>query len=505
MAKSANLFNPLSEEVITESVLKTIWENDEDRKELAENKLSLYKDDYEEIIEAKIKELFEKVNYDRLKYHVNQSQNILKRVINEISTIYKAPVTRTTTDARLQEILDEYNFDVLLKRINRYTNLFNECLIRVGVRFGRLSFDIITPNICSVIQNKLDPTVADAIYYSTSRVNTAKRGYKENIVDYYYWDVAGNYYVFDEHWNIIEVVYDADDPGLMPSPYLDKNWKGEIVGQRFRLPFVVYHRQFPDSDFWDTTSGQDLYNSTVLTGVKLTEMDYHFKFAAFKQMYAIGDSVEVPLNQIMDPQNMLWIKGEGASVGMLDTQAKLKDMQEALMFQINTIINNYGISSDAWTLSVSEMSGRALKIRNRALMELREDQLPLYREKEQELFDLIRIVNNAHAGKMGWKTIGEGAEVETDFGEIDFPEEPEVELRADIERLKIGLISLGEFYMKYNPDITDEKEAEKVIVDNLTKLGEIIKETPEVDDAINAILKLKSGGNAPVPEGEIVE
>ena len=195
----------------------------------------------------------------------------------------------------------------------------------------------------------------------------------------------------------------------------------------------------PDTDFWDETSGQDLYNSTVLTGVKLTQMDYHFKFAAFKQMYGVGDELNIPHNQRMDPSTMLWVKGEGASVGVLDTVAKLKDMQEALIFQINTIINNYGISADAWTLSSAEMSGRALKIRNQALLEQREEQLPLYQAKEDELFEMIKVVNNAHAGAMKWKTIGKDAKVESDFAELDFPEEPDVELKLDVKRLRPGL------------------------------------------------------------------
>ena len=495
-----DLFSPIGEIEVTKSVLKAIWDNDNDRKQLAEDKLSLYKDDYEDIIRDKMRELFVKENYDRMKFHVNQSQNILKRVINQISSVYKEPAVRTTDDVRYQEILDSFDFDTIMKRINRYTNLFNECQIRVGVRFGKLALDILTPNNVSVIQNNLDPTIADAIYYQVSRVNTVKRGRKEDIIKYYYLDIAGNYYVMNQNWEVVEVIYDADGEGLKgqegvtPSPY---GKDGQYI-----IPIVTFHRQFPDSDFWDTTSGQDLYNSTVLTGVKFTEFDYHFKYSAFKQMYIIGDNIEVPVGQIMDAPTMLWLKGTGASAGTLDTQAKLKEMQDALVFQINSIINNYGISSDAWTLSVGEASGRALMIRNQALLESRQDQLSTYVRGEQDLFELIKTVNNAHAGFYGWKTISENAEVATDFGEIEFPDEPAVELALDAQKLKMGLISLGQFYMKHNPDIKDEKDAEKEIIKNLTELSKIIEKTPEVDAAINAILKLKGGGSEPAQEGE---
>ena len=59
----------------------------------------------------KMKELFHKDNYNVMKYHVNQSQNILKRVINEISSIYKQPAVRTTDDERYQEILDSFDLE----------------------------------------------------------------------------------------------------------------------------------------------------------------------------------------------------------------------------------------------------------------------------------------------------------------------------------------------------------------------------------------------------------
>ena len=492
-----DLFQQLGEQEITKSVLKAIWDNDIARKTFAEDKLSLYKDDYEDIIRAKMKELFHKDNYGRLYYHVNQSQNILKRVIDTISMIYKEPTVRTTTDTRYKEILEAFDFDVFMKRNNRYTNLFNECLIYVGVRFNQLVYDIITPNNASVIQNLKDPTIADAIYYQVSRVNTAKRGKNEDIINYYYWDVAGNAYILNQNWEVVEVIYDAEGEGLKgqtgvtPSPYLDEEFnknKRKTEDIKYLLPFVTLHRQFPDTDFWDTTSGQDLYNSTVLTGVKFTQFDYHFKYAAFKQMYAVGDKVEVPVGQIMDAPSMIWVKGEGASVGTLDTAAKLDQMEAALIFQINSVINNYGISSDAWTLSVAEASGRALKIRNQALIESRQDQLSTYIQGEKDLFDLIKVVNNAHAGFYKWGTIGDGAEVVTDFGEIGFPEDPQVELKLDVKKLRAGIITPGQFYMKYNPDFTDEKKAETQLVKNLEKLEAVKTEHPGLEDALRFII-----------------
>ncbi len=75
-----------------------------------------------------------------------------------------------------------------------------------------------------------------------------------------------------------------------------------------------------------------------------------------------------------------------------------------------------------------------------------------------------------------------------DFGEIEFPEDPEEELRLDTKRLKIGLISLGQFYKKYNPDV-DEKKGEKIIIENLEKLKALREEHPTLDEALNFIMR----------------
>jgi hypothetical protein len=466
----------LAEEMIRREFLKSKWIADKERQDEAQNKLDLYRDDYEEIIREKIKALFHKDNYERLYYHVNQSQNILKRVINEISTVYKAqPIREFSKDERYQEILNYSKLDTKLKKVNRYSNLLNETLLKVGVRGGRIVYDIITPNIATVIQNELDPTQADAVIYMVTRKNTVG----DDKISYYYWDVYGNHIILDKDFRISSIIYDeaATVGSLEFYPYRDE--EGRPI-----LPFVIFHREEPDDSFWDQDTGRDLYNAALMIGIKMTLFDYYFKVASFKQPYIVGDEITVPSKQILDPLTVFQAKGEGAQVGLLDMQINMNQLKDALVFQINSIINNYGISADQWSLSISEMSGRALKIRNRALLEIRQEQIPLYREYEQDIFDKTKIVNNAHFPERQIKS----AEFSVDFGEIEFPEDPEEELRLDTKRLKMGLISLGQLYKKYNPDV-DEKEGEKIIIKNLEKLKELREEHPTLDEALNFIMR----------------
>ena len=468
-----------AQEVIETQLLKIKKEADELRMDEAQKKLDLYKDDYEEIIQDKMTELFTKANYDRMKYHVNQTQNILKRVINEISMIYKAEPQRIVDpeNDRWSEIMKDNRLDLKLKKINRYTNLMNECLLKISYRGGKIVYDVIAPNICFVFQNDFDPTQADAIVYMMTWADT--RG--KTTIEYHYWSVDGDYFVFNENFRLIRVVYSDIDEKEENYPYRDPKTDLPI------LPFIVFHRQEPDCNFWDQDSGRDLYNGAVLTGVKMTLFDYYFKVCSFKQPYIIGDISNMPQDQIMDPMTALGVPaGEGASIGTLDIQINMDQLVKAIVFQINGLINNYGISADQYTLRIPEMSGRALKIRNRALMELRQDQLPLYRNYEQEIFYKTRIVNNAFP--KFFTKIPEDAEFMIDFGEIEFPEDPEDELRLDIKESRAGLMSPGQFYMKRNPDIKDEAEAEKRIGENIKKWDRLFAKYPTLDEAMDIIL-----------------
>jgi len=480
-----NMFTSRVPSMITDSLMAAKWRADTARQQEAADRFDIYSDDYEEIIREKIKELFCKKNYNRLYYHVNQSQNILKRVINEISTVYKVPAQRTldVVSDRYDQILSEVGFDARMKKVNRLTNLENEMIIVVAIHDGRIALDLVSPANCVVIQNEDNPTKMDGFFYMRTLVNTTS----SSLVEYPYWHINGDYMILDQNMRPKSIIYTPED-----YPYRDKQG-------RFVLPAVPFHRQYPEDNFWDQDSGRDLYNAAVLMGVKISLFDYYFKTGTIKQIYLIGEGIDIPNEQVADPLTMLVARSSAqgnASIGVLDMQLNLDQLVKALVFQLNGTINNYGISADMWSLSISEMSGRALKIRNRALLESRQEQEETYRTGEAELFDVIRIVNNIHAGYMGWKKIPEEAQFAVDFGEIDFPEDPVYEIDLEAKRLKSGLISLGQFYMKFNPDIQDEKAAEKAILDNLNKLKITREENPTLDEALNFILKGTEKGQA---------
>lgn len=473
-------FNSIAQKIIESSLIAAKFQAEQERMEEAANRLSIYQDDYEEIIKDTLKTLFCKENYDALQYHVNQSQNVLKRIINEISMVYKAEANRTldVKSNRFEELKDEIGMDHRMKRINRLANLLNEVLVRPGVRNGKIVWDIITPDICTIIQDEGDPTRITAACWQKTLVNTMGN----STIEYEYMDDLGYWGVLDSNFKPVFWFYEPET-----TPYRDADGRPVLM-------LVPIHRQSPESVFWDQDSGRDLYNAAVGIGWKLTLKDYYFKTASFKQIYAIGAEIKIPDKQRMDPTTMIKVlldPNTQGEVGVLDIQIAIDKLNESLTFDINGLINNYGISADMWSLSVSEMSGRALKIKNRALLELRQEQLPTYRDGEAELFEKTRILNNAHSGFYGWEKIPDKAVFSIDHGEIEFQEDPAEELDLETRRLKTGIQSLGQFYQHFNPDVKDETEAEKTIIDNLNKLKALRDANPTLDEALDYVM---SGG-----------
>lgn len=477
-------------DIARQQTLKVKADAEQDRMDEAEDRLNLYVDDFEEIIDKELADQFTKKNYERIKLFINGSQNIVKRVINEISIIYTEEPTRITDPEsdRYAEIVEETRLDLKMKKVNRYTNLFNESIVKIGPREDRLkgwqiAYDILTPDMTMVIQNDDDPTIADAIIYMRAWRDTKNKINSE----YHVWHVDGTYIVYNEKFQQKEIIYHDErksEDSEWAYPY--KNSDGDFV-----LPFVVFHRTEPDNDFWDRDSGRDLINATIAVHMKMTLFDYFFKTASFKQIYVIGDISKIPQSQVSDVLSVFSAPAEpNAQIGVLDLQARLDQLREAIQFQINSIINNYGISSDAFSLSVPELSGRALLIKNRSLLQMIADQRPLYRDNETELFEKTKIVNNAWPGK--FEKINEKTKFSIDFREITFQDEPKVELELQAMKLKSGLISIGQFYLEENPDIGTIEEAEKIIKANFKELGIVIEDVPEVDAAINAILKQRT-------------
>jgi hypothetical protein len=450
-----DLFKSKAGWAVLESFLKAKSQGEAARREAANDRLSIYHDSWKDLLKKILATQFQPENFKKILLMENTSQNILKKVVKDVSVIYKESPRRsfgTKPNDLLEGIYKELEIDEFMKKVNRYGNLLYDLLIRVGWDFEKekITLNLNTPANTSVIQRDGHPEEAAAVYYDIDYIDTKFKAEKY----YIYWS-ADEHFLFDDK---LRVYAPSEDNKDMLNPFNV-------------LPFAILHiEQIPDC-FWNPTAGADLVEGTLNVGFKRTLKDYSFKFQSFKQPWVRSQNAEdIPKQLLLDPAFAIALTGEGSEIGALDLQANFTEMDQTLQGDINAFLGTYGLSVDMFTVSPNELSGKALTMKNRGLREIREAQLPAYRRLENDIFKLIRTVWNTYNPG---KKIPEELEFKVDFAELEMyvdPKDKRDQARAD---LKDGLLSPGEYYMIFNPDIKDEKEAEKKITENLSKTEKI--------------------------------
>lgn len=441
--------------------LKAKKQSEEQRKDKSNDRMLIYHDDWQDLLDRVLQKQFHPDNYKNARISLDTSQNILKRVIQETSLVYKEAPTRTIQrDGKtLEQGVDLYNDvkkDVFMKKINRYMNLLNDVIIHVywDDELERVGLKMLTPAVTSVVQDPEQPERAKALFYDYDLIDTDSYGEEKYCV---YWD-AENHFIFNK-----------EKPAITKPPSENNPEKNNFYGE---LPFVFVHKQKIDGRFWNPTSGNDLVEGTVWNGVKKTGKNYLLKTQSFKQPYVTGE-VKIPPEMRTDPLTVWMVKGVNATMGTLDLMADFDKIDRAITKDANDYLATYGLSLESFSTTSVAVSGRALEVKNRGLRELREDQIEIFREVEQELLHKITIVNNYHNSKK----IPEGLNLKIDFGEIDLYTDP-MDLRTRAEwDLKKGIISPAQFYMTFNPDVKNEDEAKRIISENLEAYKGLIEST----------------------------
>jgi hypothetical protein len=115
-----------------------------------QNLIDIFKDRWEYIIRSELKNQVSEESYARQKWLITQELNVLKRVVKDLSTVYKKPAEREAilpkeevegeekeevetdienTDENYELSQKDTNKDFVLQNINQYTNLSNHTVL----------------------------------------------------------------------------------------------------------------------------------------------------------------------------------------------------------------------------------------------------------------------------------------------------------------------------------------------------------------------------------------
>lgn len=473
--------------IIRELLQNAKFLNDSARRSHVEKRLDIYKDDWLTHLKNELDRQFSEKTREAIKQMIDDSVNIPKRIVNDISLVYQREAKRQyikndKEDENYKEVISQIPTDLIMEQVNRFTNLVNETLVYVVPRGDKIEYDILTPDQVEVFQNEEDPTKADAILFCKTSVDTIESTAIEKI----YWDVFGNHKILDENDQVIE---DKENP------YIDPNNKDRTI-----LPFVIFHKNYPKDSIWDRTSGNDLFSAAIQVGVLLTYLNYSLKTNSFKQTWGTGIAKkDAPASIVFDQLHPLFNPNADGKFGTLDHTVGFEEFMGAVVNKIALIANNWGLSLDNFKLTVSAQSGFALRIKNFGLEKIVIEQKKHYRYGEKKLFEVTKIVNNTAFKN---NKIADDGLFSVDFAELIYPSNPEETRKQWSFDIKVGARNIWQYMMETNPDIKTNDQAEKVFLDNIKINKEAqTKGDINLDQIFDTLLKVSGGNGGGSPDG----
>lgn len=409
------------------------------------------------IVNSQLRMMFSEESYQDMKNYIDVSNNLAKRVLKEISAVYKDSPQRTvkpvTSGGRYSELSNcETGFDInqKLSRANYLLNGLNDIVFQVGYIGDFLELHTYTPDMITVINNPDNPGVMDAIliedYYFDDQ---GKR-----ISQWVFWSPT-RHFIVDKNYQIRSVAGNDE----MLNPFRDIN-----IATGLFYPFLDVHASTRENSFWDCHTGNDLFEGTKIIALQNTFRNFmvpmQFKQIAV-QVTGVSDGLKpTKSNQIKSPLHVFESNGQ---IQVLDWQSNIIQLGESIQNSMFGIAGNYGISQENFKLSYQAASGFARVVAKERLNELRMEQVKVWRNVETQIFDLVRMVNNFY----GQAPISETAEFKIDFAESGTLQDPKDELEILKTKLDMGILSMLDVVKQFNPDIETDAEAEEYLKKNI--------------------------------------
>ena len=410
------------------------WKSDQERRALAQRSLDFYSNNhYDYIINIIKKRLDQREAKILIKYY--EYENLTEALIADASLMFREPATIETKDSSFQDTLKGCMFMAIMRDVNKLVNLNYDVGVIPQMRNGMLELDIITSNLMFVEQNEMDPTKADKIYYQVG-VLIDTPGKADRIDVYHYWSVEGK---FKCHINFDGII-DPDSIEQLNAP----DYRGEI-------PIVMFRNYIPKDSFFSNKRNAIVdKNEQVdlrLTALNMLE-DYNLP-----QRVNIGiprdKEIKVGLTFTIDiPQNDL-----NATLGdskFINPNAPVKDEWELIENRMIRLAHSIGLSADS-IKGAEYTSGFHYALSKQEIIQKNKEERFYYTESIKKLCRIMQLTLGKKPDK----------EINIDYGEVKFAEDPEVQARVRAMRVSNGTRSRIDFIMEDNPDLDREGAIER--------------------------------------------
>lgn len=412
------------------------------RRERHARRNNLYRDGGSDYMRSVIDRVFQDPEVRRLrKEWVDHARfsNSLKRIVNEVSTVYAEPAARLVGGSEenrvaFAQLVEEMKLDEVMDYANRMLNLHRAILLGPRVRDegdGKrcVVVDVITPDQVIAVCDPNDPSrvIAWAIqveYRSARRPD----GWRPPA-----WQLWNDH----ESWLLDKDLRPIGEPvphGLGVCPLLPINYHAETI-----------------AGFWPGEEGEDLVAAQVAIWMANILLLKETK-SATKQTTISGDVTTAARNQSMDTEVPSHFP-EGVTASTVDMSMDTSLFTAAGDHALARVGNNYGLSMGALTHQ-GVQSAEARELMLEPLRHLRRRQIKTFRRVEKSLAQLIAVIARVDAPTLAFDAAG----FRINFGEPQVLQTEAERLATFKERQALGVDNVIDFMRRQDPDL-DEADA----------------------------------------------
>ena len=304
---------------------------------------------------------------------------------------------------------------------------YNSMRTKWNANKERLEYDIISNLKKYTVNGEEEPF---AISYEIGRDPSQNR-------KFVFWSESrdgepGQHFMFDQSGKIHPIPGNPD----MLNPY-------DII--------PISHAHYP-------SNSMDVVRCAVQVSIAATEISLGIRFN-LGQPIARGitdqDTIEAGIDKV------ILLSDPASSFEYVSPNSDIRGNLESIKLMINQVAQNHSLAI-RWGEGGTPPSGEALKIMSMENLEMRESDMPVWREWEHNRYEVDRIVYKTHTGK----DLPENLTL--DYAEAGFPKSVSDEMAWIEFQLRNNLITRKELLLKFNPDMSETELK--------SKMGELLEE-----------------------------
>jgi len=434
------------------------------RREEIARRVRLYRDDARADFEAIIRQVFEdaRVQQQRIKLiDVATEQNVTRRIVDEVASLYDKPAVRTLPDAsvnaQFHELEKRINLHEIMQESSRLLQLCNDVLIwQFNGIDDRSRLRIVTPDVFDALPDPRDRAVMAGVLIDVCPMQITPN--RDKLPHWELWD--------DTYRYLLNASGDMVDERGNPSGPLEHGLK--------RIPAVLLHKREPTEHLLDSRPGRDITSAHLGCGLLNVMIMRLSKAQGERQPILQGNLANVAKNQSMDGESPIALPPE-VQASMLDSKTDPDHYIRVKREKLASVAQTYGMSYEqmSYTETAETQSGKAYQVRREKLTELRSEQRRRWLINEAQVVELL-----------GFDPTG----MKVDHQEQALPQDAAEEIDLLDKKVRYGLDSPISYLMRKDPDL-DRATALIEMRQNLEDWAVLIEMVRRMNMAKNADAK----------------